>query len=291
MFLLSLRGRDAPASSRAALGSLLPLMCARRQSSPQKIERCGWRAVRVCVRTICPYIRHRVHEPEFRPRPHGNVPSRRTSDGTLSFSLTVFRESTWLDEHLAAETDPEWFSNILTGARGTRQPFRYRRFSGMRHVDCLTDRFHLRLLSWNRTVRIVRTDGNLPFSLPVRPAGPSVGTVPHESPPPVWFDLDSRRRPTPYIFLSPAHPSDDTPISWIIGPAACGLVDGTIFPKTAFSLIRARAACGNHGRTGIRESPSISPVPPHGPPSGIMDSLDPIASTSDGGPSLTHGKG
>lgn len=67
-----------------------------------------------------------------------------------------------------------------------------------------TDRFHLRLLSWNRTVRIVRTDGNLSLSLPVRPAGPSAGIVPHESPPPVWFDLDSRRRPVPYIFLSPA---------------------------------------------------------------------------------------
>ena len=64
-----------------------------------------------------------------------------------------------------------------------------------------TDRFHLRLLSWNRTVRIVRTDGNLSLSLPVRPAGPSAGIVPHEpSTCLVRFRLPPAARPLHFPF-------------------------------------------------------------------------------------------
>ena len=109
---------------------------------------------------------------------------------------------------------------------------RYRGLSDPGHVDCLDGPIPF-TSSLVEPVRPHRPDGresSLLLTLPVRPAGPSAGTVPHESPPPVWFDLDSRRRPVPYIFLSPAFVRRHADIvDYRNGRMWTG--DGTIFPK------------------------------------------------------------
>ena len=169
-------------------------------------------------------------------------------------------------------------------------PRRYRGLSDPGHVDCLDGPIPF-ASSFVEPVRPHRPDGRESFPISPRPSGRTVGgNRPSRIPSTclVRFRLPPTARPLhfPFSRIRPATRryrglSERPHVDWLTAR----------YSRTAFSLIRARAACGNHGRTGIRESPSISLVPPHGPPSGIMDSLDPIASTSDGGPFLTYRKG